>query len=125
MVQVSSKLQLYSSRRKLFDANDSYYQSLNKHVIKYLQGVQLHTEIHDQGYVTDRAQGNWTWLELAIYENESSDSPRVKEDVKLLWQSHKNSMGSKEFVWVCYYVPRDAVPNTRANMSTNSSLASW
>lgn len=45
-------------------------------MIKYLQGVQLHTETHDQGYVTDRAQGNWTWLELAIYENESSDSPR-------------------------------------------------
>lgn len=78
-------------------------------MIKYLQGVQLHTETHDQGYVTDRAQGNWTWLELAIYENESSDSPRVKEDVELLWQSHRNSMGSEKFVWVCDYIQRRSI----------------
>ena len=71
MVQDSSTHHFQDNGRESF-ANNLYYQSLNKHMIKHLQGVQLHTETHDQGYVTDRAQGNWTWLELAIYENESS-----------------------------------------------------
>ncbi|BCR87184.1 uncharacterized protein ACHE_31171S [Aspergillus chevalieri] len=74
--------------------------SLDRHLTKYLKAVQLFAETHDQYYVGDRALGNWTWLELAIYENASSDTPRVKEGVKLVWQSHKNIMGSNEFVWL-------------------------
>jgi hypothetical protein len=38
-------------------------------------------------------------LEIALYENESADAPRVREGVDLVWQSHKNDMGSKEYEW--------------------------
>lgn len=78
--------------------NTSYSQRLDER-IKYLQSIQLITETHDQGYVDDRARENWTWLELAIYEDEHATSPKVKEGVKLVWQSHKNVMGSDKFVW--------------------------
>jgi len=91
-------------------------------LIKYLKAVQLFAETHDQYYVGDRALGNWTWLELAIYENASSDTPRVKEGVKLVWQSHKNIMGSNEFVWVSVF------PGTQCNVAlilANVPLASW
>ncbi|KAJ6011672.1 hypothetical protein N7451_003084 [Penicillium sp. IBT 35674x] len=62
--------------------------------------VQLFADTHDQGWVDDRALGNWTWLEVAIYENESSDYPRTREGVELVWMSHKNDMGSEQYDWV-------------------------
>ncbi|CEJ54942.1 hypothetical protein PMG11_01228 [Penicillium brasilianum] len=65
-----------------------------------LQSVQLFADTHDQGWVDDRALGNWTWLEVAIYENESSDSPRQREGVELVWLSHKNDMESSQYGWL-------------------------
>jgi hypothetical protein len=74
---------------------------LNQAAIEALQSVQLFADTHDQGWVGDRALGNWTWLEIALYENGTMDSPRTREGVELSWQSHKNDMGSKEYGWVC------------------------
>ncbi|OJJ45838.1 hypothetical protein ASPZODRAFT_167556 [Penicilliopsis zonata CBS 506.65] len=73
---------------------------LSRSAILGLKSVQLFAETRDQGYVDDRALGNWTWLELAIYENEEADSPRVREGVQLVWTSHRNDMGSKEYDWL-------------------------
>ena len=75
---------------------------MNQAAIDALQSVQLFADTHDQGHVDDRALGNWTWLEIALYDNESSEKPRVREGVELVWQSHKNDMGSKEYDWVSF-----------------------
>lgn len=62
-------------------------------------------------------------LELAIYEDESSNSPRVKEGAKLEWQSHRNNMGSKEFEWVSASL--ETKYQLRIANVTNPPSASW
>lgn len=82
-------------------------QPLSQAAIDALHSVQLFADTHDQGWVTDRALGNWTWLEIALYDNESSNTPKLREGVELVWHSHKNDMGSKEFDWVSSYLLLD------------------
>ncbi|KAF5980102.1 calcium-independent phospholipase A2-gamma [Fusarium bulbicola] len=66
--------------------------------IKRLRSIQLITESHDQGWCSNRADGNWTWFEISILENANTTEPRVKDDVQLTWESHKNQLKSKHFV---------------------------
>lgn len=42
--------------------------------------------------------GNWTWLELAILENETDETPRVKDDVALVWSQAPN-FGDGAYRW--------------------------
>jgi hypothetical protein len=65
-----------------------------------LHGLQLIAESHDQGFSDVLSAGNWTWFELALMENERSDSPRVKDDVKLTWYSHVNRFCTEDYGWV-------------------------
>ncbi|KAF5691377.1 kinase subdomain-containing protein, partial [Fusarium globosum] len=58
----------------------------------------LITESHDQGWCSNRVNGNWTWFEISILENANATEPRVKDDVQLTWESHKNQLKSKAFV---------------------------
>ena len=51
----------------------------------------------------DTSLGNWTWLELAIFEDESSDKPRMKDSVELVWLSHKNRFLTDDYGWVCHF----------------------
>ncbi|EWG38305.1 hypothetical protein FVEG_01563 [Fusarium verticillioides 7600] len=71
---------------------------LDVKTIQRLHSIQLITESHDQGYCDDRANGNWTWFEISILENANATEPRVKDDVQLTWESHKNQLESKDFV---------------------------
>ncbi|KAI7763831.1 hypothetical protein LZL87_014009 [Fusarium oxysporum] len=71
---------------------------LDVKIIQRLRSIQLITESHDQGWCSDRANGNWTWFEISILENVNATKPRVKDDVQLTWESHKNELESKEFV---------------------------
>ncbi|KAF5625338.1 calcium-independent phospholipase A2-gamma [Fusarium tjaetaba] len=71
---------------------------LDGKTIQKLRSIQLITESHDQGYCSDRAKGNWTWFEISILENANATEPRVKDDVQLTWESHKNQLESREFV---------------------------
>ncbi|KAF3388415.1 Phospholipase A I [Penicillium rolfsii] len=74
--------------------------ALNAATIKSFQSIQLFAETHDQGHVDDTSLGNWTWLELAIFEDESSDKPRTKDSVELVWLSHKNRFLTDEYGWM-------------------------
>lgn len=76
-------------------------KAINAATIKSFQSIQLFAETHDQGHADDTSLGNWTWLELAIFEDESSAKPRVKEGVELVWLSHKNRFLTDEYGWVC------------------------
>jgi hypothetical protein len=66
--------------------------------------------------VDDTSLGNWTWLELAIFEDESSDKPRTKDSVELVWLSHKNRFLTDEYGWVFYpqfSKLKEDIPNER------------
>ncbi|KAF3038623.1 hypothetical protein E8E12_003111 [Didymella heteroderae] len=43
--------------------------------------------------------GNWTWFELAILENESSQEPKSLNGVELVWKSHRNRFQTTKFDW--------------------------
>lgn len=63
------------------------------HVIQ----LQLSTDSHDQGWVSDAKEGSWSWFEVAIFENEHSSTAKVLDGRKLSWRSHANPIGEKAF----------------------------
>ena len=75
-------------------------QPLGPTTIERLHSLQLNAESHDQGFCDVPSAGNWTWFELAIMENEYSDSPRVKDGIELTWISHLNRFCSDKYEWV-------------------------
>ncbi|KAK5434364.1 hypothetical protein LTR34_003877 [Exophiala xenobiotica] len=96
------------SKESDLEAKDAEYQystwfhtpPLDPPTIERLHGLQLIAESHDQGFSDVPSAGNWTWFELALMENERSDSPRVKDDVKLTWYSHVNRFCTEDYGWV-------------------------
>ncbi|KAJ5679821.1 hypothetical protein N7462_008065 [Penicillium macrosclerotiorum] len=74
--------------------------ALNDALIRSLQSIQLFAETHDQGHADDTSLGNWTWLELAIFEDESSEKPRVRNGIDLVWLSHKNRFLDDDYGWL-------------------------
>ncbi|KAL7900614.1 Monophenol monooxygenase [Trichoderma sp. SZMC 28014] len=74
---------------------------LTSRTIRRIRGLKLFAESHDQGWVDDETRGNWTWLELAILENESETSPkRDKDGNELTFTSHMNKIKSHTFEWL-------------------------
>ncbi|KAI8205429.1 hypothetical protein K4K52_004209 [Colletotrichum sp. SAR 10_76] len=84
------------------DDSDIHYEHwfrtppLDLDTIKRIKKVYLHTESHDQGKCKDPAAGTWTWFELAVFEDEIADKPRVKRGITLVWESHINVQASSE-----------------------------
>jgi hypothetical protein len=72
----------------------------DQQAIERLRSIQLLAQSHDQGFVDDPSAGNWTWFELAIFENASAQVPKVKDNVKFQWTSHHNRMSTEESDWV-------------------------
>lgn len=68
--------------------------------IRRIDGLQLVAESHDQGYADDESAGNWTWLEIAIFESEMATAPRVKDGVELVWIRHPNHFKQADYDWV-------------------------
>ncbi|OGM46186.1 hypothetical protein ABOM_004865 [Aspergillus bombycis] len=66
-------------------------------ILRRIQFLQLFAESGDQGVVSDRDAGTWTWFELAILENEKTAEPMVKNNVQYVWKSHLNPMET----WTC------------------------
>ncbi|KAH6904367.1 hypothetical protein BKA70DRAFT_1296423 [Coprinopsis sp. MPI-PUGE-AT-0042] len=57
--------------------------------------IQLTTDSRDQGWVSNKADGIWSWFELAILPDAASEKPRKsKEDKELVWRSHHNRLAS-------------------------------
>jgi hypothetical protein len=57
--------------------------------------LQLATDSKDQGYVLDKKAGSWTWFELVILQDETSNEPKRSKDGKeLVWRSHSNRLGN-------------------------------
>ncbi|KAJ4401643.1 hypothetical protein N0V91_007815 [Didymella pomorum] len=67
--------------------------------IKHIRSIQLWAESRDQGANRERFYGNWTWFELAILENESSQEPKKVNDVEFVWKSHRNRFQATDFDW--------------------------
>ncbi|KAK4140617.1 FabD/lysophospholipase-like protein [Dichotomopilus funicola] len=63
----------------------------------HIESVQLIAESHDQGFVDDRAAGNWTWFELCILDNAQATVPVTRGEILLTWESHQTSMGCGEY----------------------------
>jgi hypothetical protein len=56
--------------------------------------IQLCTDSHDQGGVDDRSQGSWTWFEIVILPDTTTDVPkRTKDGREMSWRSHSNQLG--------------------------------
>ncbi|CEI70806.1 hypothetical protein FVEN_g714 [Fusarium venenatum] len=66
--------------------------ALDARTIQRLHSLQLVADSHDQGWYDDRDLGNWTWFEVAIFENDSATDPRKKDDIILSWTSHRSKM---------------------------------
>ncbi|KAI9930159.1 hypothetical protein AWENTII_003365 [Aspergillus wentii] len=62
---------------------------LSQDIIKRIDSVQLIAKSNDQNYVTNPSVGNWTWFELAIFEQDA-DKPKEKNGAQLVWMSHPN-----------------------------------
>lgn len=75
-------------------------QPLTGDTIRRIAGVRLFAESHDQGYVGDRSQGNWTWFELAIFEDEEAVDPRSKEDLQLVEFYCENRFEKDDYDWL-------------------------
>ena len=77
-------------------------QPLKSEIIRRIRGIKLFADSHDQGYCDDESAGNWTWLELAILNDDSSmESPKTTEDgVELVWVSHSNKLKSEDYEWL-------------------------
>jgi hypothetical protein len=54
--------------------------------------LQLVTDSHDQGAVSDEDAGAWTWFELCILEDENATQPLVRDGKALSWSSHVNRL---------------------------------
>jgi len=67
--------------------------------IQRIDSVQLFTESHDANSVLTTAD-NRTWFDLAILESKDDQHARVKQDVELVWTSHRNRSQTTEFGWV-------------------------
>ncbi|OTB01835.1 hypothetical protein M426DRAFT_265564 [Hypoxylon sp. CI-4A] len=74
---------------------------LTAHTIRMIRGIKLFAESHDQGFVTQLQDGNWTWIQLAIFENEEATSPKKDRDGKeLVVISHPNKVNSGQYEWM-------------------------
>lgn len=78
-----------------------WFQSnpLRSETIQRMKSIRLFAESHDQGKVTHPNAGNWTWFEIAILEGPTSKSPRSKDGVDLVWESHTNRFQTTEYEW--------------------------
>ncbi|KAF4485004.1 Calcium-independent phospholipase A2-gamma [Colletotrichum fructicola Nara gc5] len=63
---------------------------LDADTIKRINRIQLHTKSSDQGQCLDKEAGTWTWFEIAIMADEQAETPRIKDGIKLTWESHLN-----------------------------------
>lgn len=75
-------------------------QPLDPKTIERLHSLQLTAQSHDQGSSNISLAGNWTWFELALMENEYSESPRIKDGIELNWISHLNHLRTEKYRWV-------------------------
>jgi len=75
-------------------------QPLDPTTIERLHSLQLIAESHDQSFCDVPSAGNWTWFELAVMENEHSESPGIKDGIELTWISHLNRLRTSEYGWV-------------------------
>jgi len=73
--------------------------ALDLKTIERIESLQLFAQSHDQGWVTDEKEGNWTWFELVILENPEAATPRVKDGVQLVWRSHYNRLAQANYDW--------------------------
>lgn len=48
--------------------------------------------------MSEPSLGNWTWFELVILANETDETPRVKDDVALVWSQAPN-FGDGAYRW--------------------------
>lgn len=74
-------------------------QPLEQDTIRLINGVKLFAESHDQDWCGDDEQGNWTWFEIAILENEDATAPRMVGNEELVKLSHMNSFRSSDYTW--------------------------
>ena len=66
-----------------------------------VRAIKLFAESHDQGFVSDLKQGNWTWVELVILDNKDATSPKKDRNGKeLVVTSHSNKVRSKDYEWM-------------------------
>ncbi|KAE8149604.1 acyl transferase/acyl hydrolase/lysophospholipase [Aspergillus avenaceus] len=72
-------------------------EPLDASFISHIKSIRLKTDSHDQGYVENRLEGNWTWFELSILDKKDAQYPKVKEELTLTWESHRNVMESDNF----------------------------
>lgn len=69
-------------------------------MIRKIDSFQLVAESHDQGFADVPSAGNWTWLELAILENETAWQPKYADGIELVWKSHYNRFLTEDYGWV-------------------------
>jgi hypothetical protein len=74
---------------------------LDPTTVQKIHSVQFVTECHDQGYCDTPDNGNWTWFELCIMENDEATKPRWKDGVELTWISHTNRFTERDYGYVC------------------------
>lgn len=60
--------------------------------------LQLSTDSCDQGHNdTDSLNpGGWSWFEIVILPDDSSDIPRTKHGKELAWRSHSNRLDPQD-----------------------------
>ena len=77
-----------------------YLQPVTASIFNRIQALQLHAYSGDQGTVTYKEQGTWTWFEIVVLENEKSNVPMIKNKIEHAWKSHLNPMETEGLKWV-------------------------
>ncbi|KAE8136426.1 acyl transferase/acyl hydrolase/lysophospholipase [Aspergillus pseudotamarii] len=88
-------------------ANDGYIKAkvwfklpvLTDSFIDRLKNIQLFAKSKDQGFVSDREAGTWTWFELVLLGDGHTKSPLIRDNVEYIWKSHFNPMETEKYQW--------------------------
>ncbi|KAG5650804.1 hypothetical protein H0H81_011001, partial [Sphagnurus paluster] len=59
--------------------------------------IQLETNSRDQGWADDREAGSWSWFEIIVLDSPEKSVPKIQDGLSLVWLSHYNSVGDKEY----------------------------
>ncbi|EFW99188.1 tyrosinase central domain containing protein [Grosmannia clavigera kw1407] len=74
---------------------------LTTQTLRMIRAIKLFAESHDQGFISNVGQGNWTWFELVILDNKDVTSPKKDGNGKeLVVISHPNKAASKDYEWM-------------------------
>lgn len=92
LAESTSALRVYADDNQYLKETWFKSQPVDQSFCYRVAQLQLWTDSRDQGWVSSPKAGSYSWFEVAIFEDENSTAPKMKDDRELSWRSHENSL---------------------------------